>query len=269
MGPIAPISLKEDPKRGRRRRAAAPVRPDRSIYGSNAGILATVDETAIGFVRVEAAGRTLLLNYCLGNSPNELEPAIRGWIEKTGATKKCADALLDRGNFSGEVSVFKFSEATLYTFLKRPDEKDRDERVRIIVESDRHAYDLLSGEHYGPGSKASLKVTPGRATLLCSLPYEVTRVAVAAPKLVGRGRRLSINAEIKTRGGLPKDHIVHVAITAPDGSTMPHYARVLDCPNGRCETYIPLAINDAPGQYTVTVRDVLTGTVGHAEVIVR
>ena len=269
LGPIAPISLKEDPKRGRRRRAAAPVRPDRSIYGSNAGILATVDETAIGFVRVEAAGRTLLLNYCLGNSPNELEPAISEWVEKTGATKKCADALLSRGNFSGDVSVFKFSEATLYTFLKRPDEKDTDERVRIVVESDRHAYDVLTGRHYGPGSKASLKVTPGRAALLCSLPYEVTRVVVAASKVVGRGRRLSIHAEIKTRGGLPQDHVVHVAITAPDGSTMPHYARVLDCPNGRCETYIPLAINDAPGQYTVTVRDVLTGTVGHAEVIVR
>ena len=110
---------------------------------------------------------------------------------------------------------------------------------------------------------------PGEAALLCSLPYEVTRVLVAAPELVGQGRRLPVRAEIKTRGALPRGHIVHVTLTDPGGTPLYHYARVLDCPDGRCETYIPLARNDPPGTYTLSVRDVLTGTVGEAKVVVR
>ncbi len=269
LAPLAPIFLNEDPKRGRRRKPGSPVRPDRSIHAAGAKHLATSDETAIGFSLAQGTGRTMLLNYRLAGSPKEIGPAIKRWIEKTGATKMYSDAHLDRSDFSGDVSVFKFGEATLYTFLRRPDGNDTDERVRLSVGSDRHAYDLLSGKHYGPRSKAALNVAPGRATLLSSLPYEVTRVVVSAPEIVGRGRRLPISAAIKTRGGLPKDHIVHVTLRAPDGSTLQHYAHVLDCPDGRCETYVPLALNDAPGQYTVTVRDVLTGTVGHAEVMVR
>ena len=269
LGPLAPLLLEQTPKRGRRRKDTSQVASDQSIRGTHAGFFATSGDAPIVFVAGNAPGHAMLLNYRLDDSVQELDRALRDWLEDLGVTKRIPESLLELGDFSGEVAAFDFSGAYIYGFLRDPGGKASSERVRLTVEPDRHGYDVLSGKHYGPGSKVTFKMMPGEAALLCSLPYEVTRVVVAAPQLVGRGRRLHLRAEIKTRGTLPSGHIVHVALTDPDGTPLHHYAQVLDCPGGRCEAYLPLAHNDAPGTYTVTVRDVLTGTVGEAKVLVR
>ena len=269
LGPPTPLLLKQTPKRGQRRKDTPLVAVDLSVRETHAGALATAGDAPIAFVAGNAPGNAMLLNYRLDDPVQELDQTLEDWLKNTGATKRIPESLLEMGDFSGEVAAFGFSDADIYAFLRDPGENGSGERVRLTIGPDRHGYDALSGKHFGPGSKATLKMMPGEAALLCSLPYEVTRVLVAAPELVGRGWRLPISAEVKTRGALAGDHLVHVALTDPDGQPLYHYAQVLDCPDGRCETYIPLARNDTPGTYTVNVRDVLTGTVGEAKVLIR
>jgi hypothetical protein len=54
--------------------------------------------------------------------------------------------------------------------------------------------------------------------------------------------------------------VFRVSVTGPDGEDRHYYARTL-CPEGlSAQTIIPFALNDPPGQWRITARDVLTGT---------
>ncbi|MDK1022412.1 MAG: beta-galactosidase trimerization domain-containing protein, partial [Candidatus Hydrogenedentes bacterium] len=189
LGPLAPLLLEQTPKRGRRRKDTSQVASDRSIRGTHAGFFATSGDAPIVFVAGNAPGHAMLLNYRLDDPVQELDRALRDWLEDLGVTKRIPESLLELGDFPGEVAAFDFSGAYIYGFLRDPGGKSSGVRVRLTIDPDRHGYDLLSAKHYGPGSKVTFKMMPGEAALLCSLPYEVTRVLVAAPVLVGRGRR--------------------------------------------------------------------------------
>lgn len=268
FGPPASIQMQEGAKRKRRRTETEAVRAERSVRPLHTNYLATSGDTPIAISSRAEEGQAFLLNYSLGERGAMLAQPIDTWMKEAGALKRFADPVLNASAFSGTVSIYDFHGAEIYAFLRMPAGTKSAERVRLPVQSDRHAYDLLTAKHFRPGSTASFKVMPGEIALLSSLEYEVSRVKITVPKVVGKGSRLPIRAVIKTRGALPKDHIVQVELTAPDGSPLPHYSHTLDCPAGQCGTYIPLALNDSLGAYTVTVRDVLSGTIGHAEVLV-
>ena len=64
------------------------------------------------------------------------------------------------------------------------------------------------------------------------------------------------------------DHVLHVDLIDPAGESTWHYARNDLASSGRLSFVVPLAANEKPGTWTVRVRDVLTGAVGEAKVLV-
>ena len=268
FAPPASIQLRENPKRPRQGTKAESARADRSVQPLNDSHLATSGDTPIAIVTQSGKGQAILLNYSLGKQSAIRQPHFDTWLEESGAIKLLDTPVLDSSAFSGTVSTYNFHGADIYAFLRNPAETKSAEAIRLPVPSDRHAYDPLTARHFRPGTTATFKVLPGDVALLASLEYEVSRVKITAPEHVRKGARLQIHAEIKTRAALPKDHMVHVELTDPDDTLLPHYSRTLDCPDGDCATYIPMALNDSGGTYTVTVRDLLSGKTGRVEVLV-
>jgi hypothetical protein len=64
---------------------------------------------------------------------------------------------------------------------------------------------------------------------------------------------------IRTHGPAPGTHVLRIEVQDPQGRLLRHYGQNVVCPEGQGQATIPLALNDAPGQWTVTARDVATG----------
>jgi hypothetical protein len=48
-------------------------------------------------------------------------------------------------------------------------------------------------------------------------------------------------------------------VVDPAGKVIPHYSGNVLAPGGRADKLLPLALNDQPGNWTIRVKDQLTG----------
>ena len=71
-----------------------------------------------------------------------------------------------------------------------------------------------------------------------------------------------------TTDGPPGRHLVRIEATAPDGQSKLWFRRKIWVDDGAFQISMPLAWNEAPGVWTVTATDVLTGTTAAKRVAV-
>ena len=163
---------------------------------------------------------------------------------------------------------YTFSEARILAWLADP-AHDGPQELKFRFDPALHVYNMRTGLTVGRRHRESIRLNPGDVALFSGLPYSVSRVTLDVARETARGRRLSIKIAIKTGGALPGDHVVHVSFAPRNGAPLRHYSHDIVCMDGSGETYIPLALNDDLGTYTVTARDVITGTTGRASVTIR
>lgn len=119
-------------------------------------------------------------------------------------------------------------------------------------------YDALAGKLLKT-AKARVSLNDAGAALICILPYRISRIVVDTPAIAQSGHRLHYSIQIKTFDALPGDHWVHVKLLDEDGRSVRYYEATVECADGSGEGYIPLALNEKPGRYTLVMRDVMTG----------
>lgn len=148
-------------------------------------------------------------------------------------------------------------------FLRRPDA--RRERAKIVWDfpDDRFVYDIFEGKRRK--NKAEFKLDPGEAKVFSVLPYEVTEVEVTVPPEIQRGRRLMIEVGLRTRVRMAGCHPIRLTIYDAEENRVTHYTQSFVAEYGGGRTYVPLALNEPTGDYTVRARDVLTGMEATAE----
>jgi len=127
-------------------------------------------------------------------------------------------------------------------------------------EGDRHTYDVRGRKYLGFGESATVDLPSFEGRLLCLLPYKVERVALFVPERSERGRRVTVRATVQTDGPVPGEHVFYLQVTSPTGAKRPLYCAVRRAPGGEARFDIPLALNEPLGRWTITARDVLTGT---------
>ncbi|MCH7960490.1 MAG: SIR2 family protein, partial [Candidatus Hydrogenedentes bacterium] len=165
----------------------------------------------------------------------------------------------EKSDFNGEQMAFRYSKARILAFLAAPGSGKKTQRIDLKFKKSLHVYDMLGEESISRNGKFRLDLSPGDVGLISILPYPVTRLHVQAPERIYAGRRLTISVDVKTRDALPGDHVVRVDFGRRGRAPLKHYSRNLICVDGRGTTYMPLAMNEIPGSYTLRVRDVLTG----------
>ena len=221
-------------------------------------------------VRQNDKGFATLLNHRLP-SPDAVDDDLillfDSLLERAGV-ERTAPIMPAKGRvLRGESFAFRYGDADIVALLGAPNQDADAQKIILRRDRDRFYYDLRTGKPIPGGKKRTLRLAPGDAALIASLPYAVTGVSVASRDSVFAGRRLPVRVRVDTRGGeTPGTHLVRVTLSRRFSAPLPWYAQDVTCVKGEATLFIPLALSDLPGLYTVAARDVLTGATGQTVV---
>jgi hypothetical protein len=233
--------------------------------------LGKAGETPLCIVGKLGEGTAVLLNFSLdayssrpdatGRRP--LFDLARAVLYGTGL--RPAWQMLDaegRPLAGGRVSAFARGNALVCGFLPpRPEDVEEPVPATIIAPKAAHLHDLRTAKYLGRQDRAEVGLKFTSATLLSALPYRVEHLEVDAPASVAAGEVCRVRVRLRAEGDTPEAApIFRVNVVGPDGEDRHYYAKTL-CPDGlEARTTIPFALDDAPGEWQVIARDVLTGT---------
>jgi len=248
----------------------AGVTADTAVKPAGATATGTCGEASAWLVQSREKQATLLMNHAWpadAEAMRDATPCIKLLLDHVGVERMAPWFNAPTPAF--EVFRHAFGAAELLAILPRAQEAPQSQKIDLRFEKDLITYDLLHrGTRIRP-AKHTARLDRDPVALFASLPYEVTSVDVYCPEEVMPGTRIPIRVLIKTDGRAPGRHLLHITLTDPSGRSLPYYAMDAFCDNGECATYIPLALNENPGTYTLQVTDVLTTTVGYSQVIVQ
>ena len=129
----------------------------------------------------------------------------------------------------------------------------------IAFPAESHIYDVLDGKYLGFTRQITAEISD-RARFYALSPYKVRAVEVRGPSKCVAGAAATFRMEMRAKGDAkPSQHLFRVEVFDPGGKIMAHYAENVLAENGVAEVRIPWALNDKPGQYTLKVRDVMSG----------
>lgn len=250
------------------------------------GCVALSDAQAAGLQRYVAAGGALLADLmpgshdehgrprttsplsalfagehavCLGRQADaaaagELDAALERLGVSAALPWRCADGALPAAT---ELYRYQLGVADYLGLVRAPTaEAEAEGPVTIELPEPRWVYDCRRGEALGRLQRLTLPVAAGDASFLALLPYQPDAVTVAAS---AEGDTLKVTAAIEA-AVTPTDHVLHIAVT-PAGASEPAlcYMRNVVAPHGQAQLNLPLGLDDPPGEWRITVRDVATG----------
>lgn len=129
--------------------------------------------------------------------------------------------------------------------------------VRLHLPNQMFLYDTLAGKDLGEKKEITLTVGPYDPTILVASDTPLPEMQVSVPEQVQRGT--VANIAIHT-GPSPADlSIFHVDVLDPQGNRQAVYSGNVIARQGAGVKSIPFAANDAPGKWTIDVRDVMSG----------
>ena len=100
------------------------------------------------------------------------------------------------------------------------------------------------------------------------LPYEVESIGVKVLNRIEPGEALRYEINILAQGEYVGTHVFRVEVYGPDGAYHPEHSKNVLAENGFFSGEMPIAINDADGEWKIFIRDVATGIVGEGRFIV-
>jgi beta-galactosidase GanA len=159
-----------------------------------------------------------------------------------------------------ERNSFARGVITLHGFIRDHRRCNDADMVRFAFPQPAHVYNVRARTYLGHVDQLTDALSPGRTALFACLPYRVTGLDLQAPGQVAAGSEVVLRLAVRGSDGPPGDHVVHVELVDPAGQAVRHYTQNVVASGGCCTLRIPLAINEARGQWSVRAWDVLTGT---------
>ena len=92
--------------------------------------------------------------------------------------------------------------------------------LSVKLPEKRHVYNPRTNEYLGKTDLAAVELDPFSAVWLSLLPYKVEKIKVELEKAEKDAdpRLVKWNAEVKTSGGKPGLHVLHLEVRDPDGN---------------------------------------------------
>ncbi|MBI4893233.1 MAG: beta-galactosidase [Acidobacteria bacterium] len=141
-------------------------------------------------------------------------------------------------------------------------------RVTLTLPAPLQAYDLRQSKALGIQTKLDITLDPYQPALYAFSPVAIEPLRVAAPREVNRGEMATLALAVGDRTPAAT-HVFHVEVRNPEGKAVAHYTANVIAPNGRAAHLWRTARNDAPGRWTVVVKDALTGQTQTREIELR
>jgi len=235
-------------------------------------------------VKSGALSRYKMVLLPTAESGNELESRLKEFEAAGGKVAEVSGEAIAGIDFGGiepaalisgnepatdvECHCFTFGDARLFAFLCNPESGKKTQKFSLRQSEPGHVYDVRRGKYLGRSKKVAVAVPRAGAAVYASLPYKVESIEVTTLDAVRRGRRLPLSVSVNAKGASAGTHVVHVEFGQIGKPGLRHYAQDVVCQGGQGATFIPLALNEQPGIYTLSVRDVLSGVSDDATVVV-
>ena len=257
---------------------------DGDVQVTDGHAMGTAGEVPIMITKQTGKGRTVLLNYGFGalhrvrNEPHGAaqRTALYGALGFAGIEPKYLVAT-GAGELLRQLEIVRFEDGPIeYVGMLKYRVNGSEPTVTAQVEArgpQLHTYDMRSGQYLGRADLWRSEFVPARAKLFARLPYEITGISLSASAQPGRaegqqtGPVGTVNVALQTTAREPARQWVEVRVTGPDGQLRRHYGRNLQTEKGRGTTYIQFALNDEPGAWQITARDVISGKTATANLV--
>ncbi|MBM83796.1 MAG: hypothetical protein CMJ78_24840, partial [Planctomycetaceae bacterium] len=139
--------------------------------------------------------------------------------------------------------------------------------ITLKLNEPQHVYDVLAKKHLGLVDRIPRMVQPGEPHLFATLDYKIDSLLVTpASASVRQGQALSFSVQVQTSGADAGSHVLQIQMTDPDGKSAKMYASKELAKGGKYTGRIPLSLDEKTGDWTISVRDVVSGISAHATV---
>ena len=195
--------------------------------------------------------------------PEEIRRSYRGLLDgiakAAGIAARCRAYEGDAPVFGGRTWYYLSpSKRSLYVARRFPDGFDKPVDVKFARKG--HVYDIRTHRYLGHVDSVRELGRVGRVQVYAILDGKVADVtATATKRSVRPGETVTLICSVRLDAGKADLHALRVAVAGPDGRELAAHRQVVLARDGRGKVEIPIALNAAPGQYQVTVRDVISG----------
>lgn len=250
---------------------------DGDVEVTDGTALGSAEGAPIVILKRTGEGLTALLNYGFTAADRQrLEPAaldhwavLCGLMALNGVKPPCP-VVTDEGPMRGLETVrYQDGPVRYYGFLKhRVDENEPIQSATITTPERLHTYDARAGEYLGRTQEWEAQFVPSRAKVFAQVPYTINGLSAHATKgahEAGEGEVgyvIACTLRLATGAAKPGRHWVNVKVVSPDGKERKHYMRNVALTEGTGVTYIPMALDDPTGTWTILAREVISGKVG-------
>ncbi|MEO2045455.1 MAG: hypothetical protein ABGX16_02650 [Pirellulales bacterium] len=198
-------------------------------------------------VQTVCQGRAVLLNFSVANAP--FQPLVEGLLAASGVTAKITACRPNGARIPGlEITRWRNQEIELVALLG-----DHDGEVTVHLPDSRHVYDLKKHLTLGQVEQFTTQVLPHRASFFALLPH-----SVAAPRMNSPNTNITLGDTVKLTLSIPAaegNHALQLSATTPHGDSLHGFQQNLIVNRQTQTVHLPIAHNDPPGTWTVTIAD--------------
>ncbi|HKT12582.1 MAG TPA: alpha-amylase family protein [Terriglobia bacterium] len=134
---------------------------------------------------------------------------------------------------------------------------DKDTTVHLRLPHSMYVYDALSNKVLGRHTEMTLTVGPYDPTILVTSDSPLPAMQISMPEQARRGSLIRIG--VHAMKSPVEASIFHIDVRDPQGKRMIDYSGNIIARQGGGMKSIPLAVNDPPGKWTITVHDIVNG----------
>ncbi len=255
--------------------AAAKV--DTEVQATAATALGHAGESPTMLVNTFGQGRAILLNFQLlsTGADDEQAAAARRLLDAVYATAG-AQAPIKAGSPNGdplpltETRVWRNGRGLIFGLWRQMENAWFSPKTgtvagepvpaKISLPAEAHLYDLRAGKYLGATSETETALRWGRASFYLALPYRIGQASLALSSTAPTpGQTLTADIRLQVPDDSEEQLAVWAEVTAPDGSSPLWGRQVVLLQGGSGQVRIPVAHNDAPGQWKMTVRELFSG----------
>ena len=238
------------------------VNPGVEFAGADA--LGGAGNTPVMFINKVGKGKAILLNFTMRSFP---------WLDSTSAPKDAGmtfDALLAAASVKPQIEVtdeagerqrdievvrWRDGEREVLALYRPAGENAKDHMVVCRLSEPQVVTNLRTGACVKATGQYYTTIRPDEATFLLLSADEPLTPEVSMPKTVARGE--TVKVAVKLDG--PKYRCLRLAATGPDGKDVRAFRRVEKVQDKTVTLDVPIALNEALGEWTLSLTDATTG----------
>jgi len=193
------------------------------------------------------------------------QTAVAAWLADAGCEPVARTPKGEPVTLDGTVRRFRYGDAEILACLASPSATGK-QKLQIAFPRDCEVHDLLTGLPVSRAKRVRLSLAPGEVKVYSAMPGTPTELALHVPEVATAGKRLPVVFDLRARKALAGEFLVRLTVATPDGTPLKHYSQILACKEGLGDLFVPLALSEPGGFYTIAARELLTGLSAQARV---